>query len=200
VQHLSAAGQALKPVSGNYAPPDFSNQTGNATYSQAQWTNKVALDGKFSVLLQKSVNFVSCYTPTPENGCASFAAAIVKSAEGLTIAALGNIGFSVNGPCGAGSARFNLYYDNNGDGTPDGVAFYGCGNHYTGSPAPGWSSMLANSATPESCYAFDPPFSACTLTPASTVVQLSVLVDELSTSYIDRVIAGGVTTGEPNGN
>ena len=189
----------LKPVADNYPPPDFAKQTGNATYSQAQWTNKVALDGKFSVLLQKSVDFASCYTSTPENGCAAYAAALVQGVEGMTIADLGTIGFSVNGTCGAGSPRFNLYYDNDGDGQPDGVAFYGCGNHVAGSPATGWTSMSAASAAPEFCYAFDPPYSACTLGPASKVVELSVIVDEMGTWYLDRVSAAGFTTGEPNG-
>lgn len=186
----------LKPVAGNFTPPDF-KFTGNATYAQAQWTNKVALDGNFSVLLEKSVDFASCYTPTPENGCAAFAAAIVDGVEGLTITQLGTIGFSVNGTCGAGSPRFNLYYDSNGDGEADGVAFYGCSAHVSGTDA-GWTSMSASSAVPDFCYSFALP-GTCTLIAASTVVQLSVLVDEKGTWYIDRVKAAGYITGEPNG-
>jgi hypothetical protein len=185
----------LKPVADNFSP----NETGNATYSQAQWTNKVALDGKFSVMLQKSVDFSSCNTSTPENGCAAFAAAIVNGVEGMTITDLGTIGFSVNGTCGAGSPRFNLYYDTNGDGQADGVAFYGCGNHVSGSPATDWTSMsVADPSAPDFCYSF--PADPCTLTTASTVVQLSVIVDEMGTWHIDRVNAAGNTTGEPNGN
>ena len=61
----------------------------------------------------------------------------MQGVEGMTIADLGTIGFSVNGTCGAGSPRFNLYYDNDGDGQADGVAFYGCGNHVSGTPATG---------------------------------------------------------------
>lgn len=189
----------LKPVAGNFPPPDFDKATGNATYAQAQWTNKVALDGKFSVQLEKSVGFASCYTPAPEDGCAAFAAAVVDGVEGITIADLGPIGFSVNGVCGAGAPRFNLYYDTDGDGQADGVAFYGCTAHVSGIPAPGWTSMSASSAVPDFCYSFAPP-GACTLTPASTVIQLSVLVDEQGTWYIDRVTAAGHTTGEPNGS
>src|SRR5438445_2140881 len=187
----------LDPIAGNFPPPDFLRQTGNGPYSQAQWTNKVALDGKFSVLLAKSVDFSSCYTATPQNGCAAFAAAIVTGVEGITIADLGDIGFSVNGDCGAGSPRFNLFYDTNGDGQADGVAFYGCSAHVSGSPAADWTSMTASAAAPDFCYTF--PSGDCTLTPASTVVELSVLVDEMGTWRIDRVQAAAATTGEPNG-
>ena len=187
----------LDPTAGNYAPPDFAKQTGNGPYSQAQWTNKVALEGKFSVLLEKSVECGSCYTSTPVNGCAAFAAVIVSGVEGMQIADLGAIGFSVNGTCGAGSPRFNLSYDTDGDGQPDGVAFYGCSAHVSGTPATGWTSMSVSSATPDFCYSF--PSGPCTLTSASTVAELSVLVDEKGTWYIDRVLAASSTTGEPNG-
>jgi len=149
----------LDPIAGNFPPPDFLRQTGNGPYSQAQWTNKLALDGKFSVLLAKSVDFSSCYTATPQNGCAAFAAAIVTGVEGITIADLGDIGFSVNGDCGAGSPRFNLLYDTNGDGQADGVAFYGCAAHVSGSVAD-WTSMTASAAAPDFCYTF--PSDACT--------------------------------------
>ena len=187
----------LDPTAGNFPPPDFLRQTGNGPYSQAQWTNKVALDGKFSVLLAKSVDFSSCYTATPQNGCAAFAAAIVTGVEGITIADLGDIGFSVNGDCGAGSPRFNLLYDTNGDGQADGVAFYGCAAHVSGSPAADWTSMMASAAAPDFCYTF--PSGDCTLTPTATVVELSVLVDEQGTWHIDHVQAATATTGEPNG-
>src|SRR2546426_3055084 len=43
----------LIPTAGNFPPPDFAKQTGNGPYSQARWTNRVALDGKFSMLLEK---------------------------------------------------------------------------------------------------------------------------------------------------
>jgi len=187
----------LIPTAGNFPPPDFAKQTGNGPYSQARWTNKVALDGKFSMLLEKAVDFASCYTDSPQNGCAAFAAAIVTGVEGITIAELGDIGFSVSGSCGAGSPRFNLFYDTDGDGQADGVAFYGCSAHVSGSPAADWTSMTASAAAPDFCYTF--PSGACTLTPASTVVELSVLVDEQGTWRIDRVQAAGTTTGEPNG-
>src|SRR3989442_11264137 len=186
----------LDPIAGNFPPPDFLRQTGNGPYAQAQWTNKLALDGKFSVLLAKSVDFSSCYTATPQNGCAAFAAAIVTGVEGITIADLGDIGFSVNGDCGAGSPRFNLLYDTNGDGQADGVAFYGCAAHVSGSVGD-WTSMSASAATPDFCYTF--PDGACSLTLDSTVVELSVLVDEQGVWHIDRVQAAGSTTGEPNG-
>src|SRR2546430_14485202 len=100
VQASDPVSLKLEPTAGNFAPPDFAKETGNGPYSQARWTNKVSLDGKFSVLLQKSVDFASGYTPVPENGCAAFAAAIVKGVEGTTIAELGEIGFPVMGTVG----------------------------------------------------------------------------------------------------
>jgi len=186
----------LLPTAGNLVPPDFAKETGNGPYSQARWTNRVALDGKFSVLLEKSVDFASCYTDSPQNGCAAFAAVIVSGVEGMTIADLGTIGFSVNGTCGGGSPRFNVSYDTDGDGQADGVAFYGCAAHVSGSAAD-WTSMATSAAAPDFCYTF--PSGDCTLTPASTVVELSVLVDEQGVWHIDRVQAAGTTTGEPNG-
>jgi hypothetical protein len=192
-----AASLKLDPTAGNFPPPDFLRERGNGPYSQAQWTHKVALDGNFSVLLAKAVDFASCNTATPQNGCAAFAAAIVSGVEGMTIAALGDIGFSVSGTCGGGSPRFNLYYDTNGDGQADGVAFYGCAAHVSGTPATGWTSMSASAAIWDFCYTF--PDGACTLTSTSTVVELSILVDELGVWYIDAVQAAGMTTGEPNG-
>ena len=180
------SGIKLKPSSGRFDPTTF-KPLGNSTDAQAQWTNKRALDGKFSVLLEKSVP-----TASP-----SFAAATVDGAEGLTVAELGEIGFSVNGNCGGGSPRFNLYYDNDGDGEGNAVAFYGCGNHVSGSPAPGWTSMLADASAPDSQFDFG---GEGPLTDASVVTSLSVLVDEQGTYYIDRVQAAGLTTGEPNGS
>src|SRR2546425_787056 len=180
---LAADPVALKllPTAGNFPPPDFAKETGNGPYSQARWTNRVALDGKFSMLLEKAVDFASCYTPTPQNGCMAFAAAIVTGVEGITIDELGEIGFSANG-----------------DGQADGVAFYGCAAHVSESPATDWTSMVvASVVTPDFCYTF--PSDPCTLMPASTVVELSVLVDELGVWHIDRVRAAGSTTGEPNG-
>ena len=176
----------LKPVAGRFGDaPDF-KPLGNGTAAQAQWTNKRALDGKFSVLLEKSV-------PTTS---AAFAAALVKHVKGLTVAELGDIGFSVNGPCTGGSPRFNLFYDGDFDGNADGVAFYGCGNHVTGSPAPGWTSMSANASVPDAIS----PFNLVPFSPLAQVTSLSVLVDEQGTYHIDRVVAAGQTTGEPNGN
>ena len=183
--NAAKSGIKLQPSAGRFVGDEF-KPVGNGQDAQAQWTNKQALDGKFSVLLEKSVP-----TSSP-----AFAAASVDGVEGLTVAELGNIGFSVNGNCGGGSPRFNLYYDNNGDGEADGVAFYGCGNHTSGMPAPGWTSMMADASAPDSenPYGGEGP-----LTDASVVTSLSVLVDEQGTYYIDRVEAAGLTTGEPNG-
>ncbi len=128
----------------------------------------------------------------------AFAAVIVTGVEGMMVSDLGEIGFSVSGSCGAGSPRFNLYYDTDGDGQADGVAFYGCAAHVSGTPQTDWTSMSASAVAPDFCYTF--PSDPCTLlTPGSTVVELSVLVDELGVWHIDRVQAAGSTTGEPNG-
>src|SRR5438309_1238866 len=139
----------LIPTAGNFAPPDFLKEIGNGLYSQARGPNRVARGGQVSMLLAKSVGFAACYTATPQNGCAAFAAAIVSGVQGLTITDLGDIGFSVSGSCGAGSPRFNLLYDTDGDGLADGVAFYGCAAHVSGTPATGWTSMSASAATPD---------------------------------------------------
>lgn len=196
LQVIGPVSLKLDPTAGNFPPPDFAKETGNGQYSQARWTNKVALDGRFSVLLEKSVDFTPCAT-VADNGCAAFAAVIVNGVEGLTIAELGNIGFSVMGTCGGGSPRFNLFFDSNNDGQPDGVAFYGCGNHIT-SVSDGWTSMSVSAAAPESCSLFESPDPCGDLTSA-IVIQLSVLVDEKGTWNIDRVQAAGATTGEPSG-
>src|SRR5438309_11612148 len=72
----------LDPIAGNFPPPDSLRQSANGPYSQAQWTNKLALDGKFSVLLAQSLDSSSCYTATPHNDSASFAAVIVPGVVG----------------------------------------------------------------------------------------------------------------------
>jgi len=184
----ASADLKLHGTAGRANPPDY-KVLGNGKAAQAQWTNKQAETGKFSMLLQKSA-------PTTDY---VYAAALVKGVEGTTVAQLGNIGLSSKAVCNAGSPRFNLEYDNNGDGVSDGIAFYGCGNHDTGT-VNGWHHMLADASVPDSCYAFDPPFSACTLTDTSTVTSLAVIVDEQGTYYVDNVIAAGQTVGEPNGS
>src|SRR5439155_1461520 len=104
----------------------------------------------------------------------------------------------LNGPTGGGGApRFNLFYDTDGDGLAEGVAFYGGAAHVSGTPAEGWTSMSASAATPDFRYSF--PAGDCSLTSSSTVVELSVFVDELGAWNIDVVRAAGATTGEPNG-
>jgi hypothetical protein len=189
---LIAAAVAVVPASLAFAgkndisvkPSAFScNGTGvgNGQNAQAQWTNKESETGKFSVLLEKSAATPNC----------SGAAALVKGVEGLTVAALGDIGFSVKGQCTGGSPRYNLLYDTNNDGQFDGVAFYGCANHPAGPGAkPGWSKMLVDAETSDSGP----------VPPTATVFQLYVLADEQGTSYVDNLVAAGQTSGEPNGS
>jgi len=176
---MGAPGQdlSLKPVAGRFVGGDF-KPVGNGTAAQAQWTNKLAHTGKFSVLMEKSV-------PTSEP---AFAAAIVDGVEGWTVADLGSIGFWVDGPCTGGSPRFNLGYDTDGDGDRDGTAFYGCANHVTATDGD-WTQMSVATAT----VSDSGPVPA-----TATVLSLSVLVDEQGTYAVDDVTVAGQTVGEPN--
>lgn len=176
----------LKMSAGRSNPP-YEEILGNSTVAQAQWTNKAAHTGKFSVLLEKDA-------PTTEF---VFAGATVQGAEGLSVSQLGDLKLAVKGACGAGAPRFNLVYDNNGDGEGDGLAFYGCGNHVAGTDGD-WTLMSADASVPDSCYDFDPLFGACELTDDSTVVQLAVIVDEAGTYYIDDIAVAGLVLGEPS--
>lgn len=168
----------LKPVAGRFVGDEF-KPVGNSTDAQANWTNKEAETGKFSMFLQKSVP-----TTSP-----AFAAAIVEGVEGKTVADLGSLGFSVKGPCTGGSPRFNLQYDTDSDGEADGIAFYGCANH----PFPSMTDYT-HMFVPTATIADNGP-----VDPAATVISLAVLVDEQGSYYVDNVMAAGQTTGEPNG-
>lgn len=167
---------SLKPSAGSCN----GTGVGNGQNAQAQWTNKKAETGKFSVLLQKSAATGDC----------SFAAIVVKGVEGMTIPQVDTLGFAVNGPCTNGSPRFNLFYDNNGDGQYDGYNFYGCGNHVSGVNGD-WTHMTADANTPD--FTVGDPAAL-----GATVVQLAVIVDEQGTYYIDNVMAAGATAGEPS--
>lgn len=176
---LSLRGQAGRFVGADNKP------VGAGTTAQASWTNKVALSGSHSMLLEKSV----------ATGSPSFAAAVVQGADGMSVGSLGTLGFSVNGACTGGSPRFNLYFDTDGDGSADGILFLGCGNHVTAT-ADGWTTMQVDPLTATSGYMFDQsPFA---ISADDTVTSLSVLVDEQGTYYVDDVIVAGQTLGEPN--
>ncbi len=169
---------SLKGAAGRFDTTSFKS-LGNSTDAQASWTKGVALDGKFSMSLTKATNDQF-----------AFAAAIVKGVEGMSVSDLGTISFAFTGVCSGGSPRFNLYYDSNGDGVADGVAFYGCNN--VANPD------LGNGFLGASFDATTPPFDAGPgLTGASKVVQLSVLIDIVGSTNIDRVGAAGQTVGEP---
>lgn len=180
----NADGLRLRLSAGRSNPP-WEKILGNSTVAQAQWTNKQAHTGKFSVLLEKDAPLTDYV----------FAGATIEGLKGSTVADLGDLGLWAKGGCGGGAPRFNLYYDNDGDGGMDGVAFYGCGNHIVGAPGT-WTQMLADASAPESCYDFTT--FVCTLSDASTVVQLSVIVDEPGTYYVDDISVAGVTLGEPS--
>lgn len=178
-----AAGLSLKAAAGRYNTTSF-QPLGNAGDAQAGWTNKAAATGKFSMQLTKNTNEQYAY-----------AAAIVKGAEGMTIAAAGDIAFSYQGACNGGSPRFNLYYDNNADGAPDGVAFYGCNNAAPTSPAAGWSRVSFDASVAPSEYNFTTGLPS--MSDSSTIVQLSVLIDIVGTVNVDDVSVAGLFTGEP---
>jgi hypothetical protein len=113
----------------------------------------------------------------------------------MSLGDLGTMGFAVNGPCTNGSPRFNLYFDTDGDGSADGIAFYGCGDNVVGTDG-GWTSMSVDPLTDGSGYMFDgSPFA---VSAGDTVTSLSVLVDEQGTYYVDDITVAGQTLGEPN--
>ncbi len=167
---------------------------GNSTDAQASWTNKVALDGRFSMFLQKSTNDQF-----------AFAAAIVDGVNGQTVGSLGDLAFSFTGDCNGGSPRFNLFFDSNGDGQADGIVFLGCNNVTLTSPGTGWqtatfsNALIVAGGVGGSCYDFNNP-SACSVSSTATVTSLSVLIDIVGTNNIDRVTVNAVSTGEPNGD
>src|ERR1700681_2031299 len=101
------SGISLKGQAGRFNTTTFQS-LGNSTDAQASWTNKVALDGKFSMFLEKTTNDQD-----------AFAAAVVDGVNGQTIASLGDLAFSFTGDCNGGSPRFNLFFDTNGDGQAD---------------------------------------------------------------------------------
>jgi hypothetical protein len=187
-------GLSLKGQAGRFDTTTFKS-LGNSTDAQASWTNKVALDGKFSMFLQKTTNDQF-----------AFAAAVVDGVNGRSIASLGDLAFSFTGECNGGSPRFNLYFDSNGDGQADGIAFLGCNNVTLTQPAAGWqtatfsNALVAAGGVGGSCYDFNPVIGPCTISSTATVTSLSVLIDIVGSNNIDRVSVDGVTTGEPNGS
>jgi hypothetical protein len=187
-------GISLKGQAGRFNTTTF-QAYGNSTDAQASWTNKVALDGQFSMFLEKTTNDQF-----------AFAAAVVDGVNGQTVGSLGDLAFSFTGACTGGSPRFNLFFDTNGDGIADGIVFLGCNNvTLTSAGAPGWqTATFPNSLTVAggvggSCYDFNNP-AKCSVSASATVTSLSVLIDIVGSTNIDRVIVASVTTGEPNGS
>jgi hypothetical protein len=184
----------LKGEAGRFDPVTF-QRAGSSTDARASWTNKAFLDGKHSMLLEKTTNDRLAY-----------AAAIVDGVEGTSVASLGDLAFSFTGVCSGGSPRFNLFFDSDGDGEANGVAFLGC-NNVTLTPAgkPGWqtatfpASLVLAGGVAGACYDFNPA-GPCSISGTSTVTSLSVLIDIVGTHNIDRVTVGDNVTGEPNGS
>lgn len=183
----------LHPSAGNYSPKfDFAKQTGNGTFSQAQWTNTQAHTGRFSVLLQKSVDYFSCYTLTPVDGCASFAAVLIKGVEGQPLDS-NPIGYWFKGDCLGGSPRINILWDNDGDGQWDGYGFYADCTTGAAPDANGWREVTGNTNAPIVTV-------GAPALPGATIVQAYVIVDNKQTTYVDDVTFGSTTVGEPNGS
>jgi len=187
-------GISLKGQAGRFDTTTFQS-LGNSTDAQASWTNKVALDGNFSMVLEKTTNDQF-----------AFAAAVVDGVNGQTVGALGDLAFSFTGACNGGSPRFNLFFDTNGDGQADGIVFLGCNNvTLTSAGANGWhtatfpNSLVVAGGVGGSCYDFNNP-STCSVSATATVTSLSVLIDIVGSNNIDRVTVAGVATGEPNGS
>jgi hypothetical protein len=186
-------GISLKGQAGRFDTTTF-QALGNSTDAQASWTNKVALDGKFSMFLEKTTNDQF-----------AFAAAVVDGVNGQTVGSLGDLAFSFTGDCNGGSPRFNLFFDSNGDGRADGIVFLGCNNVTLTSPAAGWqtatfpNALIVAGGVGGSCYDFNNP-STCSVSASATVTSLSVLIDIVGSNNIDRVTVAGVATGEPNGS
>lgn len=189
----AGGGISLKGQAGRFDTTTF-QALGNSTDAQASWTNKVSLDGRFSMSLQKTTNDQYAY-----------AAAVVDGVNGRTVSSLGDLAFSFTGVCNGGSPRFNLYYDSDGDGQANGIAFLGCNNVTLTQPAAGWqtatfpNALVAAGGVGGSCYDFNPA-GPCSIGPNATVTSLSVLIDIVGSNNIDRVSVNGVTTGEPNGS
>jgi hypothetical protein len=185
-------GISLKGQAGRFNTTTF-QPLGNSTDAQASWTNKVALDGKFSMFLEKTTNDQD-----------AFAAAVVDGVDGQTVGSLGDLAFSFTGVCNGGSPRFNLFFDTNGDGQADGIVFLGCNNVTLTTPAPGWqtatfpNTLVVAGGVGGSCFDFNDP--TCSVSATATVTSLSVLIDIVGSNNIDRVSVNGVTTGEPNGD
>jgi hypothetical protein len=192
---VTAGGGAisLKGQAGRFDTTTFQS-LGNSTDAQASWTNKVALDGKFSMFLEKTTNDQF-----------AFAAAVVDGVNGRSIASLGDLAFSFTGACNGGSPRFNLYYDSDGDGQANGIVFLGCNNVALTQLADGWQTatfshaLIAAGGVGGSCYDFNPA-GPCSVGPTATVTSLSVLIDIVGSNNIDRVTVNGISTGEPNGS
>ena len=186
-------GISLKGQAGRFNTTTFQS-LGNSTDAQASWTNKVALDGNFSMFLEKTTDDQF-----------AFAAAVVDGVNGRTVATLGDLAFSFTGACNGGSPRFNLFFDINGDGQADGIVFLGCNNVTLTSPIAGWqtatfpNALIVAGGVGGSCYDFNNP-ATCSVSASATVTSLSVLIDIVGSTNIDRVIVAGVTTGEPNGS
>src|SRR5713226_5604026 len=145
-------GISLKGQAGRFDTTTF-KALGNSTDAQASWTNKVALDGKFSMFLEKTTDDQF-----------AFAAAVVDGVNGQTVGSLGDLAFSFTGVCNGGSPRFNLYFDSDGDGQANGIVFLGCNNvTLTSAGAPGWqtatfpNALIVAGGVGGSCYDFNNP-------------------------------------------
>src|SRR5260370_27450767 len=92
-------GISLKGQAGRFNTATF-QAYGNSTDAQASWTNKVALDGNFSMFLEKTTNDQF-----------AFAAAVVDGVNGQTVGALGDLAFSFTAACNGGAPALHPVFD-----------------------------------------------------------------------------------------
>src|SRR5260370_19495096 len=117
-------GISLKGQAGRFNTTTFQS-LGNSTDAQASWTNKVALDGQFSLLLEKTTNDQF-----------AFAAAVVDGVNGQTVATLGDLAFSFTGAGNGGAPPFHPFFFTQRAGTPGGGSVFG-GEKRRSSPSAG---------------------------------------------------------------
>src|SRR5260370_12210264 len=118
-------GISLKGQAGRFNTTTFQS-LGNSTDAQASWTNKVALDGQFSLLLEKTTNDQF-----------AFAAAVVDGVNGQTVATLGDLAFSFTGACNGGAPPLHPFFYPHRDGHAGrGVLFWGTHATFTSPAAP----------------------------------------------------------------
>jgi hypothetical protein len=171
-------GLSLKPRAARFVGAEFKS-VGGGKDAKASWTTTEARTGNHSVYLAKNV-------PTSDPAAAVID---VQGIAGTPFADLETLSMSVNGYCSGGAPRFNVYWDNDGDGSIDGYGFYGCANHVSGQDGV-WTLVSADSQAPDSVVEQPPA-------PGATVLHVQIVMDEQGSTYVDDVGLAGEEIGEP---